>query len=217
MKTLTHLTALSTLSVAASLLISAGNIGAQDRPGQGNFDPEQMRQRMLDRVREQLEVKDDAEWKVISERIGKVMEARRATGGPGGFGGPGGLGGPGAFRPPNDGGQDGVRPQRDGGQGRPGGVRGGPDGQGGGRPQGERGQGGPGGPGGFNRESNPEAEALQKAIQANAPAEEIKAKLTALRDARKASEAKLEKAQDELRTVLSARQEAIAVTMGVLK
>ena len=71
--------------------------------------------------------------------------------------------------------------------------------------------------GGFNREANPEMEALRKAIEDKAPASEIKAKLAALRDARKKKEAELEKAQDELRQLLSARQEAVAVTLGLLK
>ena len=50
---------------------------------------------MMDRFREQFEVKDDDEWKLIQDRIEKVMEARRAAGGFGGmgFGRPGGPGG----------------------------------------------------------------------------------------------------------------------------
>src|SRR6266496_4355818 len=97
MKTLARLTTVSALGLAASLLASVGHLAAQDRPGPGNFDPEQMRQRMQERLREQFEIKDDAEWKPISQRIATVMEARRAVGGPGGFGPPGAPGGGGGF------------------------------------------------------------------------------------------------------------------------
>ncbi len=77
--------------------------------------------------------------------------------------------------------------------------------------------GGPGGMGGFNRPPNPELEALRKAIEDKASTSEIKTKLAALRAARQKKEAELEKAQEELRAVLSARQEAVAVTLGLLK
>ena len=70
------------------------------------------------------------------------------------------------------------------------------------------------GPGGT---PNPEVESLQKAIEAKAPADELKAKLAKVRDARKQKEANLAKAQDELRKVLSVRQEASAVLMGLLQ
>jgi hypothetical protein len=45
--------------------------------GRGNFDPEQMRQRMMERYKEVLEVKTDDEWKVIEPRIQKITDARR--------------------------------------------------------------------------------------------------------------------------------------------
>src|SRR5580765_4585816 len=94
------------LLAGASLTLCLGTIPlfAQDqqppqRQGRGgNFDPAQARQRMMDRYKEQLEVKDDAEWKLISDRIEKVTTARREVGfgGGGGFGfGRGGRGGPG--------------------------------------------------------------------------------------------------------------------------
>src|SRR5262249_19348082 len=93
------------LGTAAVLFCGAAHLKAQDRP---NFDPEQMRQRMLQRLRDQMEVADDSEWKVISERITKVMDARRAArlgGGPGMFGPP--RGGPGR---PQAGGSDSGSP-----------------------------------------------------------------------------------------------------------
>ena len=60
-------------------------------------------------------------------------------------------------------------------------------------------------------------EALQKAVESKAPADELKAKLAKLREARKEKEAALEKAQEDLRKVLSVRQEAAAVLAGLLK
>ncbi|HNQ89201.1 MAG TPA: hypothetical protein PKM73_11345 [Verrucomicrobiota bacterium] len=140
-----------------------------ERPDRGNFDPEQMRQRMMERYREALEVKSDDEWKILEQRITKVSEARREVGfGGRGFGGFGMRGGPG----------------------------------------GDRGQAG--------QSSNVEFDDLQKALEAKASAEEIKAKLTKFRDARKAKEAKLQAAQDDLRKLLSVRQEGQAVVMGLL-
>jgi hypothetical protein len=56
------------------MLVGGNSVMAQSR---GNFDPAQMRQRLMDRLKEQMDVKDDAEWKIIEERIGKVMDARR--------------------------------------------------------------------------------------------------------------------------------------------
>jgi hypothetical protein len=69
------------------------------------------------------------------------------------------------------------------------------------------------GPGG---QSTPEADALQKAIDAKAPKAEVKAALEKFVAARKAKQAELEKAQDELRKVLTSRQEAIATLDGLL-
>lgn len=178
---------LALAGVAAALGVSSGQLAAQenqgDRPqreGRGNFDPEQMRQRMAERLREQLDVKSDDEWKIISERIEKVTQARRELGG-GGFG----MFGPGR-----------------GGRGAPGG--------------GDAQAGEPGRRRGFGDRS-PEAEALQKALEAQASTEEIKAKLAKYREARKEKEAKLEQAQEELRKVLTVRQEAAAVLAGLLR
>jgi hypothetical protein len=63
---------------------------------------------------------------------------------------------------------------------------------------------------------NPEQDALRQAIADKLPDAEIKARLERLREARKANEEKLAKAQDELRAVLSVRQEAVAVMTGLL-
>ena len=73
-----------------------------------------------------------------------------------------------------------------------------------------------GGRGGFNAPPSPEAEDLQKALDAKASPDELKAKMAKLRDSRKAKEVALTKAQEDLRKVLTVRQEATAVSMGLL-
>ena len=202
------------LGTAVWLIANTSNAQPQDRPQQGNFDPQLMRQRMTERMRAQFDVKDDTEWKAISERIDQVMQARRAlggAGGPGGFGFPGGRPGQGGQGGP--GGQDGPGgpPPQDG--------QGGPDGFG--PPPGDaqaapaQSPDNPPRPGAMR--SSPELDALRKAIDNKASAAEIKSKLADLRTARKQKEAGLEKAQDDLKTILSARQEAVAVTLGLLK
>jgi hypothetical protein len=182
---------LAMAGVAVALSLGTGYLPAQER--RGDFNPEQFRQRMMERYREQLEVKSDDEWKVIEPRIVKVMDARRDVGAPGGFG----RGGPGAFG-------------RRGADGN--GDRGGQGGDGG-----RRREGGDDRRRMFGGEPNPDAEALQKAVESKASADEIKAKLAKYRESRKAKEADLTKAQDELRKVLSVRQEASAVLMGLLQ
>jgi hypothetical protein len=74
-----------------------------------------------------------------------------------------------------------------------------------GRNRGNDGSGAPRGFIGFGR-SDPDAEALQKALDAKAPTDQIKAALTKLRESRKRKVAALAAAQDELRQVLSFRQ-----------
>jgi len=178
MKTLQSKLALAGITVL--LALGTTNVTAQEREerqGRGGFDPEQMRVRMMERLRETLEVKSDDEWKLIEGRITKVSDARREMGG--GFGR--GFGGPGGRRGGGDGGDQGGERRR------------------------------------FGGEPSPEAEALQKAIEAKASNEEIKTKLAKYREAQKTKQANLEKAQAELRQVLSVRQEANAVLLGLLQ
>lgn len=169
--------ALAMAALAAAFVVSTGSVSAQDeggrRRGGGDFDPAQMRQRMMERYREALEVKSDDEWKVLEGRIGKVFDAQRDT--------RMGM----SFRGP--------------------------------RPQGGNDRGGDRGRNPFGGEPSPEAEALQKALESKASSEEIKVKLAKYREVRKAKEANLEKAQDELRKLLTVRQEATSVAMGLLK
>jgi hypothetical protein len=147
--------------------------GGGGRRQRGGFSPEAM----MEQIRTQLVVTDDAQWGAIQPLVQNVMDLRRATqaGGFGGFGG-------------------GQRGQR---------------GQGGG--------GGGGGGGGFQRPApNPEVEALRQALTDNMPDAEIKARLAHLREVRKNDEAKLEKARVDLLAVLTPRQEAVAVMLGLL-
>ena len=171
---------LAVAGVAVALCVSAGNMAAQ---GRGNFDPAQFRQRMLDDLKDRLEVTSDAEWKIISERIEKVMDAQRDARMGGGFGRGGGgrRGGPPDNAGDNNGGN---RPNR---------------------------------PNPFAAADNPDRDALQKAVDGKASSDELKGKMAKLRDSLKDKEAILSKAQDELKKVLSVRQEAIAFLAGLLK
>jgi hypothetical protein len=210
MNTFIKPTIISALAAAACLFAGSTNLRAQEPPPPGDFNPAQMRQRMLDRLREQLEVTDDSEWKTISERITKIMELRRslrAFGG-GGFGFPGGPGGP---PPPNADGQAGPPPGPPPGLDNQVGPNAGPSP--GGPPGSPPGFGGPGGP---DFSASPEVQALRQAIESKASATELKAKLETLVEARKKAQADLLKAQDDLRQLLSVRQEAIAVASGLL-
>lgn len=163
-----------------------GQGGGQGGPG-GNFDPAQMRQRMMDGLKERLGA-DDAAWKVLEPRLTKVMDANRQVGG---------------------------------------GMRGGMMGM-------MRGQRGPGGPGGDQggqqadrRGRGPQGEqtAVDKAMtdlnttlqNSSASPEEIKTKLTAVRQAREKAKADLAAAQADLKKILTVRQEAVLVEMGQLE
>jgi hypothetical protein len=126
------------------------------------------------------------EWKVLGPRVMKVQELSRQTGGRG----PGMM----VF-------------------GR--GMRGG-----------SGGPGGPGGPGGrgpvvvMNRDLT-EVEKIQEELQTmldntSATPDQIKAELTKLRAAREKTKQELAKAQQDLRQVLTVRQEAQLILMGML-
>ena len=175
---------------AGILCAGSGRLLAQGGAGGGNFDPAQMQQQiqqmLMDNYRAQLEVKDDAEWKVLQERIQKVVDARQEVGlggmGLGMLGRMGRRGGGNAAQNPGAGGGGGRR----------------------------------GGLGAFFGSAGPEEQALQQAIDSNAPSAALRAALAKFNDARKAKQAKLESAQAELRKVLSIRQEAIASVSGLL-
>ena len=155
--------------------------------GQGNFDPVAFRQNRIDGYRDRIEVKNEEDWKKIEPLIAKVVDARDAAPWLRGGGFGGGFGGRG---------------------GRGGGAAGGADAAAGGAR---------GGANRFGPAPSPEQEALQKAIDDKAPADEVKEKLAKLRESRKAKEAALDKAQEELRKALTPRQEAGAVLASLLK
>jgi hypothetical protein len=164
--------------------------GGQGGPG-GNFDPAQMRQRMMDRMKEQLGV-DDAAWKVMEPRLMKVMELNRqaSAGGRGGMfgmmGGRGGRGGPGG----------------------PGGA------DNGGAPAQRRGP----GPQGEQTALDKAAAQLRTVLEnQSASPEEIKTALTAVRGAREKAKQDLAVAQQDLKKILTVRQEAMLVEMGMLE
>jgi hypothetical protein len=170
------------VATLAAAMLSGGNLLAQGQ-GRGNFDPAQFRERMMERTREQLEVKDDTDWKALEPLVQKVMDARMQTMagmGRGMFGG--GRRGGGGDNTNADNNNGGDRQRR----------------------------------GPFGQEPSPEAVALQKEIDSKASNSEMKAAMAKFVEARKAKQAELEKAQAELRAVLSVRQEAIATNLGLL-
>lgn len=79
------------------------------------------------------------------------------------------------------------------------------------------GQGGPGGGrGGFFGQPSPEQDALQKALDDNAPASQIKDLLAKYKTSKKAKQAKLEAAQADLKKVLTSKQEAQAYLLELV-
>jgi len=145
-----------------------GDRGGDRRGG----DAAEFRQRMEERLREQLGTTEE-EWKVLQPKLEKVMTARRDTMGGGfGFGGFGGRG-----------------------------------------------------PRGDDNNSSQQRSAVQTASaelrttleNKDAAPEEINAKLKALRDAREKARADLAAAQKDLKEIITPRQEAVLVTMGMLE
>jgi hypothetical protein len=178
---------------------NGGGGGGGGRRNRGNFDPAQFRQMQLDNAKEALEVTDDAEWNVLSAAIGKVYDAQQDV------------------RSSNINGFRGMRNRGQNGGGAGGGFGGG--GNGGATNAGGGGGGGQAGGrrGGFGGTPAPEIQALQDAIDNKASADEIKSKLAKVREVQKANEAKLEAAQADLLKLLTPRQEASAVLLGILK
>lgn len=179
---------------------AGGGRGAQggQRPGgaEAPRDFQQMRERMQqmmdERMKEQLGIADDAEWKVFKPRLQKVQDLNRqlnAGGRMSMFGGRGGFG-----------------------------QRGGPGGRGpGGRGQDRGPDARPGAPERELGAVEKAAQQLQELLSSEAPkAADIKAKLTAYRAAKEQVKAELAKAQAELKLILSVKQEASLVLMGLM-
>jgi hypothetical protein len=141
---------------------------------------------MLENYKEALEVKDDAEWTALEPKVTKVMDARGEVM------------------------ANTMRGFGRGGRNRRGGGGGNGDDQGNTTGQQRRPRGGPFG------EPSAAVTALQKAIDDKAPTAEIKEKLKAVQEEAKVKEAALVAAQEDLRAVLTPRQEAIATLRGLL-
>jgi hypothetical protein len=178
--------------MAAALICGAGVASAQDnggggggggfgRGGGGGMDPAEFQQRMMDRIRTQLEFTNDTDWSAVQPLVQKVFDAQRdvranqMAGMRMGFRNRGGQ---------NGGGQnDDQRRQRFGG---------------------------------FFGQPSPEFTALQDAVNNNAPDGQVKDLLARYNASQKAKQDKLKAAQDNLRAVLSVRQEASATLIGLL-
>ncbi len=150
---------------------------------------EEMRQRMNERLKTSLKVTDE-EWTVLQPLIEKVSEKQREAMGSR-FGGPGGPGGTRGPRP--DGGNPSTAgapvPQPSGDQAP--------------RPE---------------RPGSAESQALRTALENESTSpEDLKAKLTALREVRKKGTNELNAAREDLRKVVTVRQEAVLVSMGILE
>jgi len=146
----------------------------------------EFRQRMNDRLKTTLKASDD-EWAVIQPLLERVETVQARTITAGRFG----FGG------------------RRGGGGGPGAGNGGANATGtpGPESQGNR----------PNRFSSPEADALRAALDSEGTSsDEIKTRLQALRESRKKAAADLTQAREDLKKVLTFRQEAVLVEMGLL-
>jgi hypothetical protein len=163
--------------------LGSGMAIATAQDARRGFDPEQMRERMMDRMKTELQTSDE-EWAVIQPLLQNVMlKQREATAGR--------MGGMGAFA----------------------GQRGRPDGPGQAQAQGAR----AGRPGVAQPAGTEQVEALSKALESpNTSASELKQRLAAVRTARQKAEAELKQAREELRQVLTVRQEANLVLMGIM-
>ena len=178
---MTHLTHKCIAAIIGCLMLTT--LAAQAQRGGGprgeGFDPDRIRQMMMERFQERLEASDQ-EWTVIQPLIATVMDRQRETSrGRGGFG-------RGFFGRGGDDGNRRDRGDRDGN--RPG--RGGEDG-------------------------DTELAALREAIESGDTAG-IKTALTNLRAAREKNEEALQEARENLRKVLTAKQEGTLVLFGLL-
>ncbi len=194
---------LAMAGAALAMVWGAGRVEAQGGGGfgRGNFDPAQMRQNILDNVRDQLSVTNDDEWKVIGDQVQKVFDAQLQVGASGSMN---------MFRlfrrNNNNNGQGG---------GNGGGANANANANAGGGGGGARRAGGFAALLGADA-SDPEGEALQAAIDRNAPPAEIKAAIAKVIAARKQKQDKLDQARAGLRDLLTPKQEGICVTLGLL-
>lgn len=154
-------TLLTALTLSASALAQDNNNDRSRR----NFNPEEFRKQMAERLKGSLKASDE-EWTVLQPLIETVTNKQRESMS-GRFGG---------------------------------GRRGSNDNDSTPRPGAEQ------------------SDALRKALESEStPAEEIKAKLAAVREQRKKSAAELAAARADLQKVLTTRQEAVLVSYGILE
>ena len=188
------------LASITTLCLSAGSLMAQDQPapgggpggqgggrggrGGGNFDPAQMQERMMQGIRDQLEIKDDTEWKAIEPLVQKVSELRRNQMGSGMRGAFGGGRNRGGNQPADQAGTQGGT-------------------------QGNRTR--------FGGEPSAEETALNEAIDKGSSKDILKEKMAAYRKAKAAKDAELKTAQENLKKVLTTKQEAVALEMGLVQ
>jgi hypothetical protein len=194
--------------------------GGSDKGGDKGGGSMDFRQRMQDKMKELMAATDE-EWAVLQPRIERVQTLQRNIsigrsgmamlfGGGGSRGGAPGAdpaAGGGSTRDPNGGGSG--RDRTSGRGGFSGFTRGGTPGATGGAPG-----------GGSTTPAAPveeKAKDLQISVEnKDAAAKEVAAKLAALREERAKAKAELERAQDDLRSLLTVKQEAVLVVVGVL-
>jgi len=161
----------------------------QGRPPQGPGGPQfdpAQMRQMMEQRMREMLGATAEEWKVLGPRVMKVQELSRQTGG-----GPGMMFGPMGRRGAGGPGMGGPGSDRPGGRGM-----------------------------GMNRELT-EVEKIQEELQTllentAATPEQIKQQVTKLRAAREKAKQELAKAQQDLRQVLTVRQEAQLILMGML-
>ena len=181
------------LGLVVAGLLSAVNVSAEEpapggqggqaagqgggNRGRGQFDMEQFRQRMMDRVKENLGVAED-EWKVLQPKIDAVQKVQMQ--------------------------------QRMSGMGSMFGRRRSTEGQ-----QQPAAAAAPEPP---KSETEGKTRELQTLVDnKDSDPKVVKAKLQELREAREKAKLELKKSQDELRELLTPRQEAQLVLMGILE
>jgi len=174
---------------------SGDGSGGSNSTGQQNrkniFNPDQFREMMTQRLKTELKVSDE-EWTILQPLVENVMTKQRETGA--------------------------IRMEGLTGRSR----RGGRGPTAGGSEQAAqnistRSTATTGGDQSGSKSSKPEIDALKKALEAtDSSNEDLTAKLTAVRENREKHTEELKKAREDLRKVLTLRQEAALVLMGIL-
>lgn len=170
------------LAATAIACLAGGAFGAwaqtgYDRGKPGTWDNSKAKAKIMEHYRAKLEVKDDAEWNIIQERIQNVLRAEHE------------------FQAVLLAAQ---HKSHSSGQGT--------------AAKGHAGQ-----DRAHEGDAESEVRALQELVKAKAPAHEIKPRLARVREILRGRQDKLAAAREDLRAVLSARQEAVALLSGLLR